>query len=291
MTLPPDYMKETHEAMKALQYHDPMKEMREAMKAAQYHDPMKEMREAMKALQYYDPMKEMWEAMKSLQFQDPMKEMREAMKALQIDGLAEAMSPRSWPLAYETLVTEITICDDNTIAVGSTTLTRSEVQSLVDQIADRAFAQSTGRLEKAVAAIVAEIASLRNPTLEKLLTWLIFPIIVAAMFSIINPVADFYIKEALSVNERQMKKNIRKHVLASVDDSAQLDSYRFVSTKVLDVYLNPSAKSPVLGRIHFGQSLLLLEKNKAWSLVAWSDDDGSVALQGWVFSRYLSKFR
>ncbi len=298
----PDPMKDALEIMKAFEFQDSMKGIRETMKALQFPDPMKGIREAMEAFQFHNS-KGMQEAMKAFQFPDSMKDAQEAMKAfqlynpmkgtgaLQIESLAEAMSARSWPLAYENLDTDIVVHGENAISVGSTTLTHSEIQSLVDQIADKAFSPSEERLEQAVAVIIAEIASLRNSKLEILLTYLIFPIVVAFMFSIINPVIEYYVKEALSVNERQMKKDIRKHALASVDDSTQLNSYRFVSTKVLNVHLNPSAKSSVLGRFHLGQALLLIEKDEAWSLVAWHDDDGRVALQGWVFSRYLNKFR
>ena len=269
-------------------------EIQNAMKAAQtLHDPLRGMREAMKAAQELsDPTRQMQEAMKSFEMlSDPLKGMREAMKALQVGDLAQAISQRAWPLAYEVLDSEIVIHDDKTVQIDSTTYTHSQIQNLIDEVANRAISQSTERVEQAVVALIAEIAKLKNPTLEKLLTWLIFPIIVATIFSIINPVADFYIKNALDVNERQLKKDIRKQVLSSMNDSTPLDSYRFVSTKGLEVHIKPSGKSPLLGQLHFGQAVFLVEKDDAWSLVAWHDDEGRVELQGWVFSRYLSKFR
>jgi hypothetical protein len=285
-----DSMKEMREVMQALRVQDPMKEMRETMQSLRFQDPMKEMREAMQALRVQDSMKEMREVMQTLRVQDPMKEIREAMQALRVQAplremleamqskdvrnLVDTISPLVRSSAYEDLPADIVIRDDNAIAIGATTLTQFDVQNLINQIADKAFSQSAGKIELAVKEIIAEIASLRNPLLEKVLTWLIFPIIIATIFSIINPVADYYIKESLTSNDRQTKKNIRKHVLSSVVDSAQLDSYRFVSSKALDVHLNPAAKSPVLGCFHFGQAVLLIRKDKDWSLVAWSDKVG-----------------
>lgn len=34
---------------------------------------------------------------------------------------------------------------------------------------------------------------------------------------------------------------------------------------------------------------MLVEKNRDWVLISWSDEDKGLALQGWVFSRYVEK--
>lgn len=319
-----DQFRDMHEAMKALQLHDPMKEAREAMKALQLHDPMKEYREAMKVLQLQDPMKEYREAMKSLQLQDLMKEAREAMrkalqlydpvkefreamtatqfhssmrevndafKALGIENILKTISREEWPLAYASPNGSITVNSNDTVTLDSTTLTCSEIQQIANEIADRTLSRSAEQLEFAITTLVAEIRALKNPALERILSLLVYPIIVALIFSIVNPITDFYIKESLSAEKREIEKKIKKHVLAATKDTATLDSYRLVSRTFLDVRANPSATSRPLGRLHFGQVVVLIEKRKDWSLVAWSDDENEVAVQGWVFSRYLGKFR
>lgn len=318
-----DPMKEAREAMKVLQLQDPMKEYREAMKTLQLQDPMKEYREAMKALQLQAPMKEYREAMKSLQLQDPMKEAREAMKALQlhdpikefreamkatqlhcsmqevneafkalgIENILKTISRQEWPLAYASPDVSITVNSNNTVTLDSTTLTCSEIQQIANDIADRTLSRSANQLEFAITMLVAEIRALKNPALERILSLLVYPIIVALIFSIVNPITDFYIKESLTAEKREIEKKIKKHVLAATKDSAALDSYRLVTRTYLDVRANPSATSQPLGRLHFGQVVVLIEKRKDWSLVAWSDDENEVAVQGWVFSRYLGKFR
>ena len=300
-----DPLKEYREAMKAIQLHDPMTEVREAMKAFQLQDPLKEYREAMKAIQLHDPMKEIRDAMKALQLQDPLKEYREAMKAAQssmrtisdglkalgIEGILKTISQQEWPLAHASVEGGITVNADHSVTFDSATLSSSEIQQIANEIADRTFNQSYERIEYVIASLVAEIRALKNPPLEKLLSLLVYPIVVALIFSIVNPITDFYIKEFLGAEKREVEKKIKKHVLASTKDSAALDSYRLVSRKILDVRANPSATSPPIGRLCFGQVVLLIEKRKDWSLVAWSDDETEVAIQGWVFSRYLGKFR
>lgn len=300
-----DPMKEYREAMKAIQLHDPMKEVREAIKAFQRQDPLKEYREAMKEIQLHDPMKEIRDAMKALQLQDPLKEYREAMKATQssirtisdglkalgIEDILKTISQQEWPLAHASVDGGITVNADHSVTLDSATLSSSEIQQIANEIADRTFNQSYERIEHVIATLVAEIRALKNPPLEKLLSLLVYPIVVALIFSIVNPIMDFYVKESLGAEKREVEKKIKKYVLASTKDSAALDSYRLVSRKVLDVRANPSATSPPIGRLCFGQVVLLIEKRKDWSLVAWSDDETEVAIQGWVFSRYLGKFR
>ena len=301
-----DHMKELREAMKAIQLHDSMKEAREAIKALQLQDPMKEYREAMKAIQLHDPMKEAREAMKALQLQDPMKEYREAMKAIQIhssmrkendafkslclESILKSISRQEWPLAYTPLDGGIAVNSDNTVTIDSTTLSCVDIQQIANEIADKTFNRSSEQLGYAITTLVAEIRALKNPALERILSLLVYPIIVALIFSIVNPIADFYIKESLSAEKSELKK-IKKHVLAATENVAPLDSYRLVSRKFLDARAYPSARSPALGRFYWGQVVVLIEKRKNWSLVAWSDDENEVAVQGWVFSRYLGKFR
>lgn len=302
-----DPLKEYREAMKAIQLHDPMKEVREAMKALQLQDPLKEYREAMKAIQLNDPMKEVREAMKALQLQDPLKEYREAMKATQFHGSIQAansalkalglenilktMSQQEWPLAHAGVDGGISVNADNTVTLNSTTLSCSEIQQIANEIADRTFNRSSEQIEYVITKLVAEIRALKNPALEKILSLLVYPIIVALIFSIVNPITDYYIKESLNAEKREVEKKIKKHVLSATEDSTTLNSFRLVSRKFLDVRVNPSATSPTLGRLYFGQVVVLIEKRKDWSLVAWSDDDNQLAVQGWVFSRYLSKFQ
>lgn len=288
----PDPMKEAREAMmKALQLQDPLKEYREAMKAIQLHDPMKEIREAMKALQFQDSLKEYRETMKVTQFHSSMQATNSALKALGLENILKTISQQEWPLAHARVDGGIKVNADNTVTLDSTTLSCSEIQQIANEIADRTFNRSSEQIEYVITKLVAEIRALKNPALEKFLSLLVYPIIVGLIISIVNPIADFYVKEFFSAEKREVERKIKRHVLSATEDRATLNSFRLVSRKFLDVRVNQSATSPALGRLYFGQVVVLIEKRKDWSLVAWSDDDNEVAVQGWVFSRYLSKFQ
>jgi hypothetical protein len=300
----------------ANQYRDILKLVEIGEVAKRYRDSIKvaseigsmanQYRDILKSVEIGGAVSALRGAMKSVEIGGGMRQYRDALKLAEtshltrdflqsngttIDGLVESITPSAWPVSYSDAVDSVAIRNDSTLSVGATTLHCSEIQGLVDQIADKAFKQSESNIENAISAIIVEIRALRNPALEKILTYVLFPIIIGLIFAILNPIADYYIKERLTANERVEKKNIRKHIVTSIGDQVRLASYRFVSVKSLAVHLNPSAKSPTLEYLRFGQVVFLVEKGKDWSRVAWVDEDGNVAVQGWVFSRYLNKFR
>jgi len=314
-------MKEAREAMRALQFQDPFQGYREAMRAIQLQDPMKEAMEAMSALQLRDPLQGYREAMNTMQFQDPMKGVWGSMRALRLQdpfhGYREAMktnqssmrtisdglkdlgienifgmiSKNEWPLAHASADGGITVNTDNSVTLDFATLSYSEIEQVANDIAERTLNQSYERAEQVISTLVSEIRSLKNPPLEKLLSLYLYPIIVSLIFSLLNPITDYYIKEYLGVEKREIGKKIKKHVLASAKDSVTLDSYRLVTRNFLDIRDKPSARSSIIGRLYFCQVISIIDKQKDWSLVAWHDDEKGVAIQGWVFSRYLGKFR
>jgi hypothetical protein len=56
------------------------------------------------------------------------------------------------------------------------------------------------------------------------------------------------------------------------------------------VTLGPRSKSPVVGRLQFGQAVLVLERRGDFARVLWTSTDGAAQVQGWVFARYLKRF-
>jgi uncharacterized protein YgiM (DUF1202 family) len=113
---------------------------------------------------------------------------------------------------------------------------------------------------------------------------------VGLLLATISPVADFYIKKRLGNEQRQFKKLMGRQAITLVEDRTSLGIYRFVFVQNLHVRSRPFKNSHLMGELHFGQIVTLVEKNRHWSLVRWRDDENAVSLQGWVFSRYLGKF-
>ena len=285
-----DPMRDILEATKAFQLHDPMRDILEATKAFQLHDPMRDILEAMKAFQLHDPMRDILEAMKA-QFHDPMQSLQAAMKALRLDRVLDAVSKEKWPLAYENLVTDFTINSDSTITVDGQTLTYDEIQEIVSQVVERAVNQLGNHFDQVIEGIAAEVRDLKSGVLAKVLTWVIFPLIINLITPVFSSIFDFSSKQVVTTNRRQVEKQIRRYLVGSIENREHLKNYRLVSSDILNVRSKPSQKAPILGQLHFGRIVVLIKKSKRWSLVVWVDDENEVQLQGWVFSRHLRNFR
>ena len=299
-------------AMQANHLFEPMilaSEALDAARAAQFADlkgPMSGLKDslekisAIQANHLFEPMKRLSEALdaaRAAQFADlkgPMSGLKDSLEkvgAIRIDSILDRISKEKWPLAYNASADDITISSDSTITVDSTTFTYEEIQDFANQIVDKVNAELSSNLEQGIAQIVSVIQAVRIPGLEKLLTWLVFPMIVGFLLSFVNPIADFYVKEHLAPKKKEIEKQLRNHVARSIGNTEQLNSFRFISANILNVRSRPSNKAQILGRLQFAQVVVLIKRDKDWSLVAWTDDENGLQLQGWVFSRYLQKFR
>ena len=287
--------KELRDSVNALQVLDPMKEIRESMKALQMHDPMKELRESMKALQMHDPMKELRESMKALQINDPMKDIRESMKTFRSLGtlgdLVNGLTDERWELVLDG-TDGIEVHADGQVTIDSILVTQEKVQEIAQQVISNCNEIRTLQFEQYIDSLINEIRSLKDPILQRLLAWLIYPLIVGLVLSVVNPVADYYIKETLNSGEkRQVVKDVSKAITNTVGNKAYLSSFRVVTATSLNVRKLGSTKSDVVGKLYLGDVVEVIEKGRNWSLISWQDTESDVVVRGWVFSRYLKAIK
>ena len=290
-----DPMMELRESMKALQMQDPMKELRESMKALQMQDPMKELRESMKALQMQDPMKELRESMKALQMQDPMRELRESMKAFQSLGslghLINGITDDRWELVLEG-ASEIEVHADGQVSIDSTLVTQEQVQEIAQQVISNSIEIRNHQFEHYIDSLIDEIRSLKDPVLQRLLAWLIYPLIVGLVLSVVNPVTDYHIKETLNGGEkRQVVKDVSQAITNTISNKAYFSSFRVVTATSLNVRKLGSNKSEVVGKLYLGDVVEIIEKGRKWSFISWQDSESNALVRGWVFSRYLKAIK
>ncbi|NMA74560.1 MAG: SH3 domain-containing protein [Bacteroidales bacterium] len=64
-----------------------------------------------------------------------------------------------------------------------------------------------------------------------------------------------------------------------------------IGTEKLKVYKSNKVKSPVVYELEFGQIVKVLHKSRKWTLIEYENDEDEVIIQGWVFSRYVKKFK
>ncbi|WP_039918751.1 SH3 domain-containing protein [Cellvibrio mixtus] len=181
--------------------------------------------------------------------------------------------------------------DNNEIFLSSKQIAAQELQELSEEIIRSVSLNNTSGLEKSINDLVSEIKAQRDPWLQKLLAWFIYPLLVGIIIAIITPIAEHHVGSFLKEDKKSVEKKIRAKAIQSVGNHEILKSIRYVSADRLNVRLAPSKKSDVIGVLQFSYSVLILEKRKSWTLVEWRDVDSDVVIKGWVFSRYLKKFR
>ena len=145
-------------------------------------------------------------------------------------------------------------------------------------------------LKDAVDQIIAAIQLQQNPAVQltlllfmrKVLDWIIGGAIGAAI--------AYYAPQVLDKSPQAASKAVKEIAHKAIGAPELLIEYRYISAKVLIVRQNPRALSPEVGRLLFGKAVKLVRKEKDFSLVLWTDRESEVEIQGWVFSRYLSKF-
>ena len=94
--------------------------------------------------------------------------------------------------------------------------------------------------------------------------------------------------------EKDIKKEVSKEWYSnfSQDQNVRqaLNEYRFVTADCLNVRVNSSTDSKVVYNLKFGQVVSLLNKNRNWALIEYTDDE-SICVRGWVYTRYISEFK
>jgi hypothetical protein len=284
-----DHLKEFRETLKAMQLHDPFKEARETLKAMRMHDPLKGFRESLREMQTHDPLKELRESLKSMQTHDPLKELRESMKAVRIFG--EFVSNSDWSPEIKG-ESGIEISADGTLIINSKLVTQEQVQEIAQSVISKALNDSSYVFEQKINKLIQEIRALKDPVIQSVIAWLIYPLIVGLVLSVINPVTDFYIKERLSKNEKRLiVEEVSKTLNKTLNDQTCLSSFRIISATSLNIRKSGSSKSDIIATLFLGDVVEIIKKEQKWFLISWRDAESETTVQGWAYSQYLKAIK
>jgi hypothetical protein len=151
-------------------------------------------------------------------------------------------------------------------------------------------AASKPTVEAALESLITTVAETKDSNLQKVLWFFLVPLVLLLINAVVAPVGDFYVKRALEGPKQEAVKSVKAAAADAVGDLTILKNYRFVDAKTLRVRESPSSRSHPVGDLRFGQTVRVLSKQTDFTLVQWSNTDGTAQLQGWVFSRYLRRF-
>ncbi len=127
--------------------------------------------------------------------------------------------------------------------------------------------------------------------LLKILYYLIFPYFLSIVANITTP----YYLNTLTTEQPTSARDIKKEINTTAYDLysfSELKEYRFVSASTLNIRNRGAKNSEIIGELYEGNVVRLLRKSKntSWSYIEYQDLDGSIR-EGWLFSRYLEKFK
>jgi hypothetical protein len=159
----------------------------------------------------------------------------------------------------------------------------NEIGNIVDS-----YLASTASSEKISIEItldnLLQDAVKKHPLIAKFLVYFLLPVLITIL-------TNKYFPEPVNFNRNTFEKNIKREVRKIQVDNYFLNNYRFVTNKSLDVWSSNSTKSKKMARLYFGQLVRVVRKKKNWALIEYQDKNGEVIITGWVFTRYVKKFK
>ncbi len=243
------------------------------------------------SLKHLDIENPLLHTIKALQLTDPLKEFRRSIDAIDslssINNVFNTISETRWESD-----TDIQITEDGTISIGLNSIDQQKLQEFAIEVLEKSFNGISSQIESQLENVIKEINSLKDPFLQKVMIWLIYPIIVGLVLSVVTPITDFYIKRELNSGEkRAVVKKVKQSIVSNIANKSVLTTFRIVSANTLNVRQSGSRKSEIIGQLHIGYIVEVLNKERKWSLVIWHDKNTNTSIQGWVFSRYIKAIR
>jgi hypothetical protein len=274
---------------------DPFKGIREsAMKyqAIKIADPMQGFREIMK---HFLPIESFTNAIEATnlwkQFGDLYQQINDLQSTINKESLEhlfnEIQSVNSLADIKE-FGMESLVNADGTVSISEESISISSLHEVVEKVISNALETQTNSIVQAIERLITEIKTLKEPWIKQLFIQMVCLLI----FAFVNPYIDYKEKKYLDKNQKKYLSNhLNKVVAPQVKEVVVLDSYRYVSADILKVRQCNNRNGKLLGYLYFGQVVKVIEKQKDWSRVRWLDETGKNSIEGWVYTRYLKKFK
>lgn len=141
----------------------------------------------------------------------------------------------------------------------------------------------------------------KNPVLAILIVMFVFSPVQAAINDAVRdlvkgvttPIVEQAQTNDYKVIEKNMKIEVNNTLIINVESKDVRDEfmkiYGYVSTEKLVMRQTNKVKSNALHTLEFGQIVRIIHKDRNWTLVEYESEGDPI--QGWVFTRYISKFK
>lgn len=156
----------------------------------------------------------------------------------------------------KTPVDKIFIRKDQSIVCGPEIINIHSIQDIVQDILARSSIQSDY-----INNILIEIRKLQQPFIEKIVVWVIIPLLISLLTTFITPaIKDSY--NYYSYNNKQIIKHIKYEINKTNIDLNSLRIFRIVSIDELNVRAKNRTASKLIGKVYFGQIVKVVDKKK-----------------------------
>jgi hypothetical protein len=143
------------------------------------------------------------------------------------------------------------------------------------------FTNREDELTQKVDAVLRELRKQKSP-LRLIILTILLPLLINVLSDLMNPA----IRKMIESKEEPLHGSNRTVQISDVKPQTDV-RVKMVSAGVLNVREGPNSKSRLLGKLYHGQTVAVLQADRGWELV--ESQHSSIAIRGWVFSRYLEK--
>jgi hypothetical protein len=129
--------------------------------------------------------------------------------------------------------------------------------------------------------LLLEVLNRNNSSVIKfMLISVILPFIISIAAGLVTPI----IAEKLFSTPKQLIKMVKnnENIISNIDTS-----YCRIAARMLAVRTGKGKKFNKIGTLYLGQVVILIKRDRHWSLVKYVDPIGDVLIQGYVYNRYI----
>ena len=181
----------------------------------------------------------------------------------------------------------ITINPDGTISLANEVATLDEINKTVSDILTESAEKPTFQLF--LEELANKAKSLKKP-IKAIILHILLPYLISIFSTITSPYYSNFLSHTASINRQEVVRKVKKQISITYR-YAEIKRFRFVKVNILNVRRKPTIKSEKIDELYLGQVVRIIQKKRNWSLVEYSDTTTDEVCSGWVFTRYLERFR
>ena len=155
---------------------------------------------------------------------------------------------------------------------------------------DEAVLQALGAAEtpERFAELLGRASKYLKWALLALFASVVIPFMISVSANLAMPHIEEYFAQSPAVPPREQVKQIKK--LSMGELGTALRDCRFVTVPTLHLRSTPNSRAQSVDTLQFAQVVTVISTKADWTEVSYEYGDGEI-VTGWVFTRYLAKFR